>query len=155
TMTATPIRKSTPCRMCVPVSSSPNRIASAQPPANAAPNTSAPIRMAAEITVTTLVQTIWRVAGGGGWELIGLDPVEARNLSEKCRSIKHKWPKKAASRDIAARHFQGPEQRIICDVRPTASAGKSPYPGLADALRDTALRPDQAGTFSARLRAGL
>ncbi len=46
--------------MWAPWSPRSNRIASAQPPAKAAPNTSAPIRIAAEITVTTLGQTIWR-----------------------------------------------------------------------------------------------
>ena len=58
TMITTPMPNSTACRMCAPVSESPSRIASAQPPANAAPNTSAPIRIAAEMTVMTLGQTI-------------------------------------------------------------------------------------------------
>jgi len=49
-----------------PVSESPNRIASAQPPANAAPNTSAPIRIAAEMTVMTLGQMISLLAPGSG-----------------------------------------------------------------------------------------
>src|SRR5476651_919856 len=68
-MMKTPIANSTACRMCAPVSSRPNRIASAQPPANAAPNTSAPIRIAALMTVTTLGQTIWRALVGEGCEL--------------------------------------------------------------------------------------
>ena len=37
-----------------------NRLATAQPPAKAAPNTSAPIRIAALTTVSTCSQTIWR-----------------------------------------------------------------------------------------------
>ena len=60
TMIITPIANSTACRMCALVSLRPNRIASAQPPANAAPKTSAPIRIAAEMTVMTLGQTIVR-----------------------------------------------------------------------------------------------
>src|SRR6266481_5137397 len=75
TMMKTPIANSTACRMWAPVSSRPNRIASAQPPANAAPNTSAPIKIAALITVTTLGQTIWRAKVGEGCELMGLYPV--------------------------------------------------------------------------------
>ena len=55
-MMATPMTNSTPWMMSAKVSSSPIRIASAQPPANAAPNTSAPIRIAAETTVMTLGQ---------------------------------------------------------------------------------------------------
>src|SRR4029078_4192346 len=58
TMISTPIANSTAWSTWAEVSSSPNRIASAPPPANAAPNTSAPIRIAAEMTVTTLGQMI-------------------------------------------------------------------------------------------------
>src|SRR5882672_4200460 len=100
TMMTTPIANSTACRICAPVSSRPNRIASAQPPAKAAPNTSAPIRIAALMTVTTLLQTIWRDAVGEGCELMAKGPVEGCNLSEKGRAIKRKRPKKAGSRDI-------------------------------------------------------
>ena len=39
-------------------------------PANAAPNTSAPIRIAALITVMTLGQMIWRLAVGEGCALM-------------------------------------------------------------------------------------
>src|ERR1700755_1479045 len=101
-MMKTPAANSTACRMCAPVSSSPNRIASAQPPANAAPNTSAPIRIAALRTVTTLGQTIWREAVGEGCELMGRGPVCGRNLSEKASAIKRKRPKRAPSRGIGS-----------------------------------------------------
>src|SRR5476651_1755807 len=113
-MMKTPIAKNTACRMCAPVSSRPNRIASAQPPANAAPNTSAPIRIAALMTVTTLGQMIWRVLVGEGCELMGLGPVCGRNLSEKALAIKRKRPKKAPPRDIAAPTHLGRKQDSAC-----------------------------------------
>src|SRR3954464_14598257 len=50
-------------------------MASAQPPANAAPNTSAPIRIAALTTVMTLGQTIWRGAVEEGCGLMSEGPV--------------------------------------------------------------------------------
>ena len=122
-MMKTPIANSTACRMCAPVSSRPNRIASAQPPANAAPNTSAPIRIAALMTVTTLGQTIWRARSGRAasswcWVLFA-----GRNLSEKAAAIKRKRPKKAPSRDIASRHAIGDENGN-CDVRNLANGGR-------------------------------
>src|SRR5690348_14003983 len=98
--------------MWAPVSSSPNRIASAQPPAKAAPNTSALIRIAAEITVTTLVQTIFREEVEGVCELMDLFLFEVRNLSEKRSAIKHKRPKSAASRGIAVRKSPPTQRRI-------------------------------------------
>src|SRR3569833_1344650 len=86
-ITSTPSPNSTACRMCVPVSPRPNRIASAQPPANAAPNTSAPIRIAAEITVMTVVHAIWREAVGEVWELMVFGPSdEAQCLRKGGRS---------------------------------------------------------------------
>ena len=100
TMIKTPIANSTAWRMCAEVSSSPNRIASAQPPANAAPNTSAPIRIAAEMTVTTLDQMISLLRGGKGLRGHEKCPVRGRNLSEKASTIKRKRPKNALSRDI-------------------------------------------------------
>src|SRR3954454_708015 len=60
TITKTPSRKNTPCAMCTPYSPRLNRLATAQPPAKAAPNTSAPIRIAALTTVRTWTQTILR-----------------------------------------------------------------------------------------------
>src|SRR5205814_6461092 len=51
-----PRMKNTACRMCTPYSPSPNRLAKAQPAAKAAPNTSAPIRIAALTTVSTWIQ---------------------------------------------------------------------------------------------------
>ena len=72
TMMKTPIANSTACSTCALVSSRPNRIASAQPPANAAPNTSAPIRIAALMTVTTLGQLISREAVGEGCTFMDL-----------------------------------------------------------------------------------
>jgi hypothetical protein len=41
----------------------------------AAPNTSAPIRIAALMTVTTLGQAIWRALVGEGCELMGPSPL--------------------------------------------------------------------------------
>ena len=69
-ITKTPIANSTAWRICASMSFSPNRMASAQPPAKAAPNTYAPIRIAAEITVMTLGQAIWRVPEEAGCELM-------------------------------------------------------------------------------------
>src|SRR5919108_5108121 len=91
--------------MCALVSSRPNRIASAQPPANAAPNTSAPIRIAAEMTVMTLGQTIRREDVEAGCGLMKKVLLWGRNLSEKAPSIKRKRPKNAASRAIDCRIF--------------------------------------------------
>src|ERR1700676_3272205 len=112
-MTKTPIANSTACRMCAPVSSRPSRIASAQPPANAAPNTSAPIKIAALMTVMTLGQTIWRRAVGEGCELMRLCPVAGRNLPEKCSAIKLKRPKKAPSRGIGSSIYSGRKRELL------------------------------------------
>src|SRR5690242_9672248 len=60
TITNTPSRKNKPCAMCTPYSPRLNKLATAQPPAKAAPNTSAPIRIAALTTVSTWIQTILR-----------------------------------------------------------------------------------------------
>src|SRR5438477_11176185 len=111
TITKTPTANSAACRMWAPVSSSPSRIASAQPPANAAPNTSAPIRIAAEMTVTTLGQTISRVDVEEGCGLMEQVLSRGRNLSEKAPSIKRKRPKNAASRDIDCHMFQSDFER--------------------------------------------
>jgi len=72
-----------------------NRIASAQPPAKAAPNTSAPIRIAALMTGDDASPD--NLAGGGrpGSELMAMGPVEGRNLLEKGRAIKRKRPLKS------------------------------------------------------------
>src|SRR5712672_201724 len=159
-MTKTPSANSTACRICAPVSSSPSRIASAQPPANAAPNTSAPIRMAALMTVMTVGQTIWRRLVGEGCELMGLYPVWGRNLPEKCFAIKRKRLKKAPSRDISSSIYSG-RKRKIADVRNPgnggylAGAGQPALEAVADAVRDAAICGDQAGTFPPRIRAGL
>src|SRR3954464_1426944 len=88
--------------MCVPCSPSPNRIASAQPPANAAPNTSAPIRMAALMTVMTLGQTIRREDEEVAFMSSGVLGLEGRNLPEEAAGTKGKWPKKAPRRAIPA-----------------------------------------------------
>src|SRR5260370_25885751 len=112
-MTKKPIANSTACRICARVSSSPSRIASAQPPANAAPNTSAPIRMAALMTVMTGGQTIWRREVGEGCELMGPYPVWGRNLPEKCSAIKRKRPKKAPSRDITSSIYSGRKRELL------------------------------------------
>src|SRR3982750_1860138 len=91
--------------MCVPWSPSPNRMGSAQPPANAAPNTSAPIRIAAEMTVMTLGQTIAREEVEAGCGLMEKVLFRGRNLSEKPPCIKRKRPKNAAWGDIDCRIF--------------------------------------------------
>src|SRR6266704_6746983 len=158
TMMKTPIANSTACSTCAPVSSRPNRIASAQPPANAAPNTSAPIRIAALMTVTTVGQMIRRALVGEGCELMFLDPVRGRNLSEKAPAIKRKRPKKAQRRDIDCAIHLG--RNGNCHVRNLGNIGPlaSPEPaaaGVADAVRDAAIRRDRAGTFPSRVRAGL
>src|SRR5260370_10225670 len=158
-MMKTRIATSTACRMGAPVSSRPNRIASAQPPANAAPNTSAPIRIGALMTVMTLGQMIWRALVGEGCELMGLCPVRVRNLSEKCSAIKRKRPKKAPSRDIGSSIVR--DENGNCYVRNLgngghlARSGKPAAEAVADAVRDTAVCGDRAGTFPPRLRAGL
>src|SRR6516164_171157 len=133
-MMKTPIANSTACRMCAPVSSKPSRIASAQPPANAAPNTSAPIRIAALITVTTLGQTIWRELVGEVCELMGNILFKGRNLYEKGGPIKRKRPQKRPSRDIGS---QDRDTNGNCHVR------------------GAAIRRDGARAFPPRLRAGV
>src|SRR3984893_697257 len=119
-ITRTPSANSRAWGICAPVSSRPSRIASAQPPANAAPNTSAPIRIAALMTVTTLGQTIWRGADGGGCELIGQDPFVGRNLSEKAGLGKHKRVFQAQKSPIACYRSAAelpPLQDILCQKR--------------------------------------
>ena len=75
------------------VSLSPNRIASAQPPANAAPNTSAPISIAAEMTVMTLGQMNWRAAEGVGCEPMSDNPVAAAMSPKMPAAASGKGPK--------------------------------------------------------------
>ena len=86
-------------------------------------------------------------------------PVASRNLSEKAAAIKRKRPKKAASRDIAAARFATKTGIVMSETQQTTPAAqaelKSAVEGLADAVRDAAIRRDRAGTFSAGLRAGL
>src|SRR6266536_4600618 len=156
TMMRTPIANNTACTMCALVSSRPSRIASAQPPANAAPNTSAPIKIAAEITVTTLGQTISLLRVEAGCMLMEWVLFRGRNLSEKCRSIKRKRPKNAVSRDIdGVDLFEAKTGN--CDVKYHGNgSNRQPAPeAVADAVRDAALRRHQARAFPARLRAGL
>src|SRR3954454_19377394 len=87
--------------MCVPCSPSPNRIASAQPPANAAPNTSAPIRMAALMTGMTLGQTIRREDEEVAFMSSGVLGWKGGNHPEKRAGSKGKCPKKAPTRNKA------------------------------------------------------
>src|ERR1700737_2483983 len=182
TMTKTPTANSTACRTCAPVSSRPNRIASAQPPANAAPNTSAPIRIAAERTVMTLGQRITFLPGEVVCRLMDQVLFRGRNLSEKCPCIKHKRPKNAVSRDIDwvifSRAFSSevdtgsreenaskmslepawdPEAKNgNCDVRNPANGSHQSSPdAVADAVRDAAFCRDRPGAFPAGVRAGL
>src|SRR4029077_14755794 len=102
-MMRTRTANSTAWRMCAPVSSKPSRIAIAQPPANAAPNTSAPVRIAALITVTTLGDAICRARVGEVCELMGNILFLGRNLYEKSGPIKRKSPQKRPSHDIGCR----------------------------------------------------
>src|SRR6478735_6999942 len=113
--------------MCVPCSPSPNRIASAQPPANAAPNTSAPIRMAALTTVMTLGQTIRREDEEVAFMSSGVLGLEGRNLPEKAAGSKGKWPKKAPSRAIAGRNNRATKSRLaMSDPRQTTDSETNP-----------------------------
>src|SRR4029077_18320322 len=98
--------------MWAPVSPRSNRIASAQPPAKAAPNTSAPIRIAAEITVMTLLQTIWRRAEVGSM-LMARCPMVGGNVVEKGRTIKRKKAKKARSDDIDSAIFSATKRTML------------------------------------------
>src|SRR5206468_12864737 len=70
-----------------------------------------PIRIAAEMTVMTLGQTIAREEVEAGCGLMEKVLFKGRNLSEKARSIKRKRPKNAASRDIDCRMFQSVFER--------------------------------------------
>ena len=60
TMTTMPQSTKSPSSRRAPIVPSPNRVAIAQLPANAAPNTSAPMRMAALTTVSTFFQRMRR-----------------------------------------------------------------------------------------------
>src|SRR3954464_3008595 len=127
--------------MCVPCSPSPNRIASAQPPANAAPNTSAPIRMAALMTVMTLGQTSRREDEEVAFMSSGVLGLEGRNLPEKAAGSKGKWPKKAPSPAIAGRNNRA--QIGTCNVRTPPNYGLRDQPaaeGVGDAVCGPALR---------------
>src|SRR6185436_7636329 len=64
-MTARPQRTNTTSSTRAPKPPRSNKVARAHEPANAAPNTSAPIRIAALITVMTLSQTIHRFSAMG------------------------------------------------------------------------------------------
>src|SRR4029077_8378172 len=131
-MMRTPTANSTAWRMCAPVSSKPSRIAIAQPPANAAPNTSAPIRIAALITVTTLGQTIWREVVGEVCELMGNILFLGRNLYEKGNPIKRKRPQKRPSHDIGCHKRIGTRTGIAMSETPqmTTSTPDQPNPLL-------------------------
>src|ERR1043165_2218380 len=83
TMIAMPSAKKRIRRMEVPYSPSANRLPNAQPPANAAPNTSAEIRIAADSTVDTLTQLMRRLPFG--WLVASS---MRRNEYERCGPIK-------------------------------------------------------------------
>src|ERR1700754_3366826 len=129
------------------------RMASAQPPANAAPNTSAPIRIAAEMTVMTLGQTIWREAVEGACVLILCSCCGPQSLrkgrllqaqkAQKCRIACYRIPRKFTAKtgfcDVGHQCENGPLER-----------GREPASrALADAVRDPAFRGDQARALHA------
>src|SRR6266436_1657848 len=177
-MMKTPIANSTACRMCAPASSSPSRIASAQPPANAAPNTSAPIRIAALMTVMTVGQTIWRRLVGEGCELMGLYPVWAAISPKSAPLSSAKGPKKAPSRDISSSIYSGRKRELLMSetqetavtseppVNPLLKAWQTPFetPPFEEAFADHAAEvaaithdpsaPDFANTVTALERSG-
>src|SRR5215471_12522330 len=158
-ITSTPSANSAACTMCAPRSPSPSRIASAQPPANAAPNTSAPIRMAALMTVMTLGQTIWREEEAGAF--MGLDPWSLRGAISPKRSPGAR--PNGAKKPIACYSWaQQTSSKIgTSDVRNPpdhgCSAGRDEpaVAGLGDAVCDPAVRRDQHGALPPSLRAGL
>ena len=136
------------------------RIASAQPPANAAPNTSAPIRIAARDDGDDARPD--DLAGGSGrglacsWSVL----FAGRNLSEKAAAYKRKRPKNAASRDIESpvnlrRKTGFAMSETLHATAPSEPADNPLLEGLADAVRDPAVRRDRARAFPAGLRAGL
>src|SRR5204862_8039084 len=87
-MMATPQRRKRPSSTRAPVSPSPNRLASAQLPAKAARNTSAPIRIAALTTVIVFSQLIRR-PDSVLLSMKSMDPVRnAGNLPETGAPIK-------------------------------------------------------------------
>src|SRR3954470_15288541 len=124
-ITNTPIANSTACRMCAPLSPSPNRIASAQPPAKAAPNTSAPIRIAAEMTVITLCQSIWR-AGFDGVSALMVGVLSRRAISPKwSRASRGNDPKRAASM-LRGAVLDPREYQTMSDTTATVDAQSNP-----------------------------
>src|SRR6478736_6746508 len=126
--------------MCVPCSPSPNRIASAQPPAKAAPNTSAPIRMAALTTVMTLGQAMRRDEVEA---FIGVGSVVLLRgaISPKSRSVASANSSKIGIRDVRTPPKYGhPASRC----QPAAE-------GLDDAVCDPAVRRDRARALHAGL----
>src|SRR3954451_16140995 len=156
-MIRTPSPNSTACKMWVPVSPSPNKIASAQPPAKAAPNTSAPIRMAALMTVMTLGQTIWREDEEGafmglrgpclrGPQSLRKGGQEQGQMAQKSPIACYSWPQQSSLKNRT------------CDVRTPPNYGLRDQPaaaGLGDAVRDPAVRRDPAGALPPGVRAGL
>src|SRR5215813_9028617 len=87
-------------RMSAPVGPRPMRLESAQLPAKAAPNTSAPMRIAALTTVSTWIQTILRSLLRS---LITIGPVGGGNVPETEGSIKPESGPDLASRHALAR----------------------------------------------------
>ena len=115
------------------------------------------------MTVMTVGQMIWRALVGEGCELMGVILLRAAISMKRPAAIKRKRPKKAPSRDIdfGSSGSCRDAETGICDVGNPASAarrataGKPAVEGVADAVRDAAIRRDRAGTFPSRLRAGL
>ena len=136
--------------MWAPVLSRPNRIANAQPPANAAPNTSAPIRIAALMTVMTLGQTIRRAAMGKAaspWAQVLFRPAISSESPSVGQVIKRQ-PKRSTVLNGS----------YIENGNLNAEPKGTPYSGVqlsnpacdavAGAVRDAALRRDRARSIS-------
>ena len=103
TITKTPPTNSRACRICAPVSSSPNRIASAQPPAKAPPRHFGANQEAALSDGDDAGQAISRGAGAGeGCVFMKAGPVSPAISMKRPGLSSAKGPKKPASRDIAA-----------------------------------------------------
>src|SRR3954454_19726927 len=122
--------------MCVPCSPSPSRIASAQPPANAAPNTSAPIRMAALMTVMTLGQTIRRedeevafmssgVLGFEGPQSPRKGSREQGQMAQKSPIACYSWPQQSSHKSGLV--MSEPRQTTDSETNPLLKAWVTPF----------------------------
>src|ERR1700730_3984494 len=91
------------------------RLATAQPPANAAPNTSAPIRIAALSTVDTFCHAMRRLIGRCTVWFMALSPVWRRTVPETDDGIKPERRRSACR--------QKPGHGLLCGLPRRARAG--------------------------------